>query len=226
MWSTRWCLACGVAYQPNSGVQKYCGAIDCRNVRNRTYPRKRVESGKHREYSKKAWHRKHPRAQKICPSCQGEFTVRITNAQRYCSARCAAQTYQTLRQEPRKNQRQKVQYLWGYANSRHRGNEGGQLAEEAAPRFLKNLGFENIVVASIEGVNFPWDIIAERGGQKYVIQVTMSVRAVHKYSRAAQALGVHWAVLFIKPDLTRAILKVPPDHIKSTYLKAKEVMPL
>lgn len=168
-------------------------------------------------------------APKLCRYCAQPFIPKTGRAV-YCygeGCRSKGTNYWRYRHnDKRRNERRKLQEHWGFANSRHLGCKGGKIAEEAAPGFLKNLAFENIVVAVEHGVNFPWDIIAERGGQKYVIQVTMSVRAVHKYSRAAQALGVHWAVLFIKPDLTRAILKVPPDHIKSTYLKAKEVMPL
>ena len=125
--------------------------------------------------------------------------------------------------QKRTAERHQVQAYWGYANSRHLGFKGGRRAEEAAPGFLKNLDFENIWEVFEDGPNFPWDIIAERGGQKYVIQVTMRIHANHKYSRAALALGVQWAVLFVKPDLTRAILKVPGGN--HAELRLKEVIP-
>ena len=50
----------------------------------------------------------------------------------------------------------------------------------------------------------------------------MRTHTTHKYPKIAKALGVLWAVLFVKPDLTRAILKVPPRN--NSELSEKEVI--
>ena len=166
------------------------------------------------------------RAPKPCKYCGASFIPKTGRAVFCYGEGCRSRGRTAWRDRAylkRTAERRQVQEYWGYANSRHLGHKGGTRAEEAASLFLKERSFENIVSATTDGANFPWDIIADRAGLKYVIQVTMRTHARHKYAKAAQALGVRWAVLFVKPDLTRAILKVPGGN--HTELRLKEVIP-
>lgn len=165
-------------------------------------------------------------ASKTCRYCGESFTPKTGRAVTCYRESCRSKVTKDWRARydtKRTAARRKIQANWGYTNSRHLGCRGGKSAEEAAPRFLRELDFTNIIEMTTRLANFPWDVLAERDGQKYAIQVTMRTHTVHRYFRATAFLDLNWAVLFVKPDLTHAVLKVPRGH--TAELTAKEVMP-
>lgn len=135
-----------------------------------------------------------------CIQCGEEFKQRHKH-QQFCSQMCAKEK----RNEERRKLRQLIQQIWGTTKNT-KGPLTGRNAEILAVQFLKNRGFEEVKLLDYFCVG-PFDIAAKKSSQHYVFQVTTRTHCeAIRHLRLAKDLGLKFFAVFVKPDLSAAIL--------------------
>ena len=160
-----------------------------------------------------------------CQEC-GEFMYREGSRRRNSRAVFQAMPYAVKHKERAllclsrlNNIRRKV---WGSAteNGYDRHNSVSSMgyirkSEIYAKRYLESVGFTNVVdLNAIESQSY-FDLKAEKEGRVYVFQVTTNMTP-DRQSRAkrrktyAEALGLTYRVVFVKPDMTQCLIREHP----------------
>jgi len=142
-----------------------------------------------------------------CLQCGIEFKQRGKN-QKYCSKECFRVHLIERREkfnEERRLLRQKVQELWGRLEKK--GPQAGRASEVFAKEFLQENGFHDVKLLDYFYM-CPFDIVAKKDGTYYVFQVTTRTHCeVTRHLALAQDLGLRFFAVFVKPDLSGALLR-------------------
>jgi len=107
--------------------------------------------------------------------------------------------------------RRATRVLWGELTSEQKCDirQTTMYAEMAACKILKEEGFQNVIWLRLLSQTFPFDIAAERNGQKFAIEVTTSIQKQGKKElwKLLDFLDLHYYILHIRPDLNGFLMK-------------------
>jgi len=166
-----------------------------------------------------------------CRTCGRSFSTSLGKRRRYCSQSCrrAANT-----EFHRKYASRNRKHLREYARERRiqlwclSGPEIAVRAEKfALDTLLPRLGFSRLYHASAANRFMPFDIIGTYKGRRVLIDVTTAVTkgSSTSYQKSiARALGMPIFVLFLKPDMTKYLLRRWSGTAKSMAIRLPEVV--
>jgi len=149
-----------------------------------------------------------------CSYCGVTFVATTPN-KKYCSPICLSKVYKqhysgdwSRQNAAEYRRRASINKIWGITNPSY-WKKLWKLAEQQAVAILKAEGFDKIYPLSESFTYSPFDLKAEIDHFICGIQVTTATQqpTFFKRLRLANALGIEYYILFVKPNLRGYVLK-------------------